>query len=81
MLTDEQVASFHRDGWLVMADAVTGEQLAGLQADFAAWSEESRSHPHPWDHDTADGRPRFDMAAGHSAEQPLLRRVNDQVAV
>lgn len=81
MLTDEQIARFDRNGWLVMADAVTGEQLAGLQADFAAWSEESRLHPDPWDHDTVDGRPRFDMAAGHSVEQPLLRRVNDPVAV
>ena len=81
VLTEQQAADFERDGWLVMPDAVSGDQLASLQADFAAWSEASRTHPEPWDTDTVDGRPRFDMATGHSAEQPLLRRVNDPVAV
>ena len=80
-LTDQQVADFDRDGWLVLPDAVSAAQLAALQADFDAWRDESRDHAQPWDTETVDGRPRFDMAAGHAPDQPLLRRVNDPIAV
>jgi len=81
MLTQEQCNSFWENGWLVADNAVTPDQLDALQADFAAWTEQSRAHEHAFDTDTADGRPRFDMAGGHSAAQPLLRRVNDPIAV
>lgn len=81
MLTQEQIASFWENGWLVADNAVTPEQLSALKSDFATWTEESRNHASAFDTDTADGRPRFDMAQGHSPDQPLLRRVNDPIAV
>ena len=51
-----------------------------MQDDFAGWVEESRRHRQPYG-DTLDGRPRFDLEAGHSAEKPGLRRVNAPVEV
>lgn len=74
VLTEEQKATFWRDGVLMVPNAVSGELLAALRADFAAWVEESRAHDEPYG-ETVDGRPRFDIQPGHSAESPALRRV------
>ena len=77
MLSEEQVATFRRDGFLVAGNAVDAKQLAGLRAALAGWVEESRSHDAPFGEPTADGRPRFDLAPEHSAAAPALRRVNN----
>ncbi|NQW08692.1 MAG: phytanoyl-CoA dioxygenase family protein [Alphaproteobacteria bacterium] len=76
-LTAEQVAAFRRDGYLVVEDALTPDQLAELRADLAGWVEESRAHTKPFGPETIDGRARFDMGAEHTAERPALRRVNN----
>ena len=73
VLSDEQIAGFWRDGVLVAHDAVTPEQLSALRADWDAWVQESRAHSSAYG-DTIDGRPRFDLQPGHSAEHPQLRR-------
>ena len=73
-LTEQQIEAFRRDGVVVMEDAVTPEQLARLRRDFALWVEESRGHDGAYG-ETLDGRPRFDLEPGHSAERPALRRV------
>lgn len=80
-LSPEQIDRFWRDGWLIAPNAVSADQLNALQTDFDQWWDASREHEAPWDTDTVDGRPRFDMAAGHCAEQPMLRRVNDPIAI
>lgn len=74
VLTEQQVAQFWRDGVLTAQDAVTPEHLAALRSDFNAWVRESRGHDRPYG-ETLDGRPRFDLQPGHSAERPALRRV------
>ena len=74
MLTQEQKDQFWRDGVLVVEDAVTSKQLADLRSEFADWVEESRSFSDDYG-ETMDGRPRFDLQLGHSAEIPGLRRV------
>lgn len=74
MLTQDQKDSFWRDGVLVVEDAVSGDELAELRAEFAGWVEESRSHTGDYGN-SLDGRPRFDLQPGHSAQQPGLRRV------
>jgi len=79
-LSAEQLAFFDRNGYLVVGDAVTPDLLATLQETFAGWVEESRSHDAPWG-DTADGRPRFDLAPGHTPTRPALRRVNAPIEV
>ena len=74
-LTPEERAFFREHGYLTVENAVDAALLARLQRDFEAWVEESRGHAAAWG-DTLDGRPRFDLEAGHSAEAPKLRRVN-----
>jgi ectoine hydroxylase-related dioxygenase (phytanoyl-CoA dioxygenase family) len=77
MLTRAQVDQFWRDGFLVAEDAVTPAECAAMCADIARWVEESRAHATPFGPPTVDGRPRFDMGAEHTAEQPALRRINN----
>ncbi len=74
VLTQEQIDAFERDGFLVVEDAVTPEQLAALRREVAAMVEESRAHTEDYG-ETLDGRARFDLEPGHSAERPALRRV------
>ena len=76
-LTRDQIDAFHRDGFLVVENAVTPEQLAALKSDLAGWVEESRGHDEPFGPETLDGRARFDMGAEHTADHPALRRVNN----
>ena len=73
-LTPDQKDQFWRDGVLIVEDAVTSEQLTALRSAFADWVEESRAYDDDYG-ETMDGRPRFDLQPGHSAEQPALRRV------
>ena len=73
-LTETQVTAFWRDGYVLMDGAVSTGQLAALRGAVAGWVEESRDHDGPWG-TTMDGRGRFDVQPGHSAERPALRRV------
>ena len=43
MLTQEQIDFFHTNGYLVVEDAVSPEQLQAL-FDFGGWVDESRAH-------------------------------------
>ncbi len=74
VLSDEQVETFWREGFVLLPEAVLAEDLAALQQTVVDWVEESRRHTGPWG-TTMDGRPRFDVEPGHSADQPALRRV------
>lgn len=74
ILSQEQIDQFWRDGVLTVENAVTPEQLQGLKRDFDGWVEESRNHDAPYG-ESFDGRIRFDVQPGHSAENPALRRV------
>ena len=74
LLSNAQTEQFWRDGVLVVEGAVTAVQLANLRRVFTEWVEESRAHTQDYG-ETLDGRPRFDLQPGHSAEVPGLRRV------
>ena len=74
LLAEDQLSDFQRDGFLVIEDAVTAHQLADLRGVFADWVEDSRGHNTDYG-ETLDGRPRFDLQPGHTAEVPGLRRV------
>ena len=80
VLSDDQVEAFHRDGYVMMKGAVSADDLTALQEVFAGWIADSRSHTGPWG-TTVDGRARFDVEPGHSAETPALRRVASPVEV
>lgn len=73
-LTDDQVAVFWEQGCLTVPNAVSADQLRAINADMDRWVDESRAHDGPYG-ETMDGRPRFDVQPGHSAEHPALRRV------
>ena len=73
-LTQEQIDCFWRDGVLVVKNAVSDEELADLRDEFARWVEESRGHSNDYG-ETLDGRPRFDLQPGHTAQTPGLCRV------
>lgn len=75
MLSQQQIDEFWATGVLVVENAVTDEQLAALRHDFKKWVEESRAHAGNFG-ETIDGRARFDLEAGHTAQKPALRRVN-----
>lgn len=79
-LTEAQKKFFWENGYLVVENAVSPELLSKLKADFAAWVEESRNHEKSYG-EIIDGRPRYDLEPGHSADQPALRRVNAPIEV
>lgn len=74
ILTQDQKDTFWRDGVLVVEDAVTPDQLQALRDEFRTWVEESRTQTGDYG-ETLDGRPRFDLQPGHTAETPGLRRI------
>lgn len=73
-LSQTQKDQFWRDGVLVVENAVTPKQLQNLREVFSEWVEESKTHKNDYG-ETLDGRARFDLQPGHSAEKPALRRV------
>jgi len=73
-LSQGQKDQFWRDGVLVVENAVEPEVLQDLKSVFAAWVDESRQYSEDFG-ETLDGRPRFDLQPGHSAQNPGLRRV------
>ncbi len=73
-LTQGQKDMYWRDGVLMVEDVVTPEELETLRGVFATWVDESCSHDNDYGK-TLDGRARFDLEPGHTADSPALRRV------
>ncbi len=80
MLTSEQVAEFRERGFVIARALVDAASLAALRAELDRWIEESRAHEANYGR-TVDGKARFDLEAGHSAETPKLRRVANPVDI
>lgn len=80
MLTRDQIAFFDDNGYLVIDDVVTQDQLDRLRSDFAGWVDDSRGHDAAFG-ETIDGRARFDVEPGHSATKPGLRRVSSPTEI
>ncbi|MCP5089125.1 MAG: phytanoyl-CoA dioxygenase family protein [Rhodobacteraceae bacterium] len=74
LLTQDQKDQFWRNGVLLIEDGITPGEVARLKEVFSDWVEESRNHSSDYG-ETLDGRLRFDLQPGHSAEKPALRRV------
>lgn len=75
MLSEAQIGFFESEGYLLIGGAIGGGQLRALRRQFADWVEQSRQHRQAYGR-TLDGRARFDLEPGHSAQRPALRRVN-----
>lgn len=80
MLNEQQKAQFWKDGYLLVENVVSQENLQAMKEDFATWVEESRAHIEPYG-EAIDGRARFDVESGHTADKPGLRRVNAPIEV
>lgn len=80
MLTTEQKNCFWRDGFVVIENVVNNATVKTLQDVFHGWVEQSREYTAPFG-ELCDGRPRYDLAASHTANNPALRRVNSPIEV
>ena len=76
-LTIQERERFEIDGYLMVKNAVSREQLTKLRSEIKVWVDESRQHTKPYGEPTIDGRPRFDMGTDHTALKPALRRINN----
>lgn len=74
VLTKKQIDGFNRDGYLLLENAISEHKLALLRKDIDRWVEESKRESENYGV-TLDGRPRFSLQPGHSAERPALRRI------
>ncbi len=79
-LTQHQIETFRREGYLLLEDALTPDKLSKLRQDFEHWKEESRQQTQAYG-STLDGRPRFSLEPGHSAAKPALRRIASPVEI
>lgn len=80
MIDQSQIDQYHREGYLVVENVLSADEVAVLNADFDSWVEESRCHTTPWG-ETLDGRPRFDIEDDHTAEHPSLRRITSPTEI
>jgi ectoine hydroxylase-related dioxygenase (phytanoyl-CoA dioxygenase family) len=67
MLTEDQKAFYHRNGYLLVKDAVTPDQLARLRDITYRLIDGSRS--------VTESNDVYDLDKGHSADEPRLTRV------
>ena len=67
MLTDDQKAFYNDNGYLMVRDAVTQDQLSTLRAITTALIEASR--------DVAESNAIYELEDGHSRETPRLTRI------
>ncbi|MGI9423083.1 MAG: phytanoyl-CoA dioxygenase family protein, partial [Hyphomicrobiaceae bacterium] len=67
MLTQDQIAFYHTNGYLMVEDAVTPDQLQRMRDITYALIEQSRA--------VTESNDVFDLDDGHSSDQPRLTRI------
>ena len=72
MLTAEQISFYHENGYLVLEDVLSVDELAELRRVTDDFVERSRSVSHHND--------VYDLEANHSPERPRLRRIKNPIA-
>src|SRR3989442_12979092 len=68
-LTDEQVASYHRDGYLAVPRLIDAERVEALRRLTDAFVERSRG--------VSRSDAVFDLDPRHTADPPVLRRTKN----
>jgi ectoine hydroxylase-related dioxygenase (phytanoyl-CoA dioxygenase family) len=71
MLTAEQFAFYHENGYIVVEDVLNDNELAALQRVTDEFVERSRG--------IAESDDVFDLEPNHSAERPRLRRIKNPI--
>ena len=68
-LSQQEQDFFWQNGYLVVPDVVSEGALEELRQTFQNWVEESRGYAENWG-ETLNGKPRYDLEAGHCADSP-----------
>ena len=71
MLNDQQVGAYHRDGFILVEDAVRPDVLARMRKVIDDYIERARF--------VTKGDDVYDLEDGHTPEQPRVRRLHDAV--
>ena len=71
MLNDQQVEAYHRDGFVLVEDAVRPDLLARMRRVIDDYIERARF--------ITKGDEVYDLEDGHTPEQPRVRRLHDAV--
>jgi len=74
MLSASQINEYREQGYLVCRSGLSQDAIAALLSQLDAWIEDSRGHETNYE-SMMDGKARFDLEPGHTAEHPKLRRV------
>ena len=74
ILSPAEIQYFHKHGYLIRKSAVEEDLLVELDKEFDQWMELCRMHDTNFG-TTVDGKARFDLEAGHTRDNPKLRRV------
>ncbi len=72
MLSQEQISFYHENGYLVVEDVLSAEELTALQRVTDEFVERSRQ--------ISQHNEIYDLEANHSAERPRLRRIKNPIA-
>ncbi len=73
-LGSADINQFKTEGYVLLENAITADELKTLRTEFDNWVRDSRSESTSYGQQM-DGRPRFSLEPGHSFEQPALRRI------
>lgn len=74
ILSPAEIQHYHEHGYLVRKSAVDESMLVELDEEFDEWMELCKTHDSNFG-TTVDGKARFDLEAGHTRDNPKLRRV------
>ena len=81
MLNTAQIEQFHCDGFLVVENVLSKDELRALRQQLEHWVDESREFESAYG-ETLDGRARFDVdPVDHRADHPALRRVSSPTEI
>ena len=78
---NKYAADFNRDGFVLVEEALTANQLEKMRDKLDEWIENSRKYKKNFGC-TLDGRPRFDLEpSSHSSTNPALRRISSPIEI
>jgi len=80
MLTEAQKQTYKDQGFVLIPQVIGAEKIAAMVVELEKWIEESRDHNKNYG-STRNGKARFDLEPGHSAEHPKLRRISNPVDI